>query len=352
MDIYRIIDANLNRAREGLRVIEEICRFYLNDKEKFLKLKELRHLLQEGEKNLKINPVLFRKSETDVGREFSQLESKRTDLKEILKANSKRVQESLRVLEEFSKLYTDSVEIFKKARFSIYQLEKDIILELSKMIDYSLYLITDDIYLKNHDIFNILEKCFEAGVTVFQYRAKEKTSLEMFREAEKLRRLTNKYGIPLIINDRLDLALAVEADGVHLGQDDLPIGVAKRCLGDKIIGISNNHYNQAKEAILNKADYIGVGPVFKTMTKKDAKPVCGVKPIMQIKNEFPNAKVVGIGGITLDNAVEVLRAGADGVAVISGILGSEDPVKTTGLFRKLIDDFRKADEKFDTNVES
>ncbi|HEY3424802.1 MAG TPA: thiamine phosphate synthase [Negativicutes bacterium] len=206
---------------------------------------------------------------------------------------------------------------------------------MSMVRDYSVYLLTDDYYLKNDNIFSVIETCLQAGVSVLQYRAKEKTSREMLRQAERLRVLTRHYNIPLIINDRLDIALAVDADGVHLGQSDLPLAVARRLMGDKHVGVSATCYEEGREAIMQGADCIGIGPVFPTATKKDAKPACGLTALVRLKSEFPEARLVAIGGITPDNAAAVLQAGAEGLAVISAILGARQPAEAVASFRKL-----------------
>lgn len=336
MNYARILDVNLNRAREGLRVVEEICRFHMNDQKYFLKLKELRHNLKEAEAHFRINPLLCRDAESDVGREPHALEKKRSGLIDLLTANCKRVEESLRVLEEFSKIYEGWSDIFKKTRFAMYDLEKELALKIQKAIDYSVYLLTDDIYLSEPDIFVVIEECIKAGVTVLQYRAKNKTSKQMLKDCEILRTLAKKYSIPFIINDRLDLALAVDADGVHLGQDDLPFEIAKKYMGDKIIGISASTFAEGQEAVLKEADYIGLGPVFVTPTKKDANPPCGTETLFRLKSQFPWAKIVAIGGIDLNNASEVINAGADGLAVISAILGSAEPAEQVRKFRTVL----------------
>lgn len=354
MELLRIVDANLNRAREGLRVVEEIGRFYLNDRELFLKFKQLRHILKDGEKSFETAPCLFRQSEIDVGAESDYLESERKNLNELITANFKRIEESLRVLEEYSKLLTGKSEYFKHARFITYELEKEIMLKIPKLIDYSLYLVTDDVYLKDTSIFSVIEQCIMSGVTVLQYRAKEKTSREMLREAERLREITKKYDVPLIINDRIDLALAVDADGVHLGQDDLTYETAKKYLGHRIIGISSSTYEQAKEAIENGADYIGHGPIFPTPTKKDAHPACGMKSMADIRMEFPDAKIIAIGGISIENAEEVIKAGANGLAVVSAVLGSVDPPDAVKRFKNILEGKKiiYEGERHDTTIKS
>ena len=194
-----------------------------------------------------------------------------------------------------------------------------------KGIDYSIYLVTDDDYLDRDGIYQVIEQTLQNGVTLLQYRAKERSGREMLRAAKLLRELTRKHDAPLIINDRLDIALAVDADGLHLGQDDLPLEVARKHLGKKIIGVSATCCEEARKAVLQGADYVGVGPVFPTLTKKDAKPPCGLTELQRLKSEFPAVPWVAIGGINLNNVHEVIQAGADGAAIISAILGSDDP---------------------------
>lgn len=193
-----------------------------------------------------------------------------------------------------------------------------------KPIDYSVYLVTDDSYLNRDGFYQVVELALQNGVTLLQYRAKERSGREMLREAKQLRELTRKHDAPLIINDRLDIALAVDADGLHLGQDDLPLEVARKHLGKKIIGVSATCYEEARKAVLQGADYVGVGPVFPTLTKKDAKLPCGLTELQRLKQDFPATPLVAIGGIDLNNVHEVIRAGADGAAIVSAILGSKD----------------------------
>ncbi|MBP1764568.1 MAG: thiamine-phosphate diphosphorylase [Firmicutes bacterium] len=204
---------------------------------------------------------------------------------------------------------------------------------MKEKVDYRIYLVTDDVYLQKKDCFEILEACLAAGVTAVQYRAKTKTGLAMLRDAERMKLLTNRYQTALIINDRVDLAMAVDAEGVHLGQNDLPYVVARELLGaEKEIGISANTYEEGRAAILAGADCIGIGPIYSTPTKKDAKQPCGMNPLRALKAEFPTVPVVAIGGITLANAAPVLEAGADGLAIISAIWASADPVNAVHCF--------------------
>ncbi len=157
----------------------------------------------------------------------------------------------------------------------------------------------------------------EAGVTFVQYREKDRTRREIYEEAVRLRELTRLFNAVLIINDHADIALAVEADGVHLGQDDLPLREARKIMGDRIIGISTHSLDQAKDAEAGGADYIGFGPVFHTTTK-DAGAPKGVDIIRVIKQNV-NIPVVAIGGIGPENLSSVLNSGADAVAVATAV---------------------------------
>lgn len=174
-----------------------------------------------------------------------------------------------------------------------------------------------------------------AGVTVVQYREKDMDTAEMYREAMELRRLCRGRGTLFIVNDRIDIALAVDADGVHLGQDDMPYDVARRILGDdKIIGISAGCMEEALAAEKAGADYIGAGPVFATSTKTDAGKPCGIEFISALRGEC-GLPVVAIGGINMDNAIEVISAGADMVCAISAVVGSRDVAGEIKKFTRL-----------------
>jgi len=205
-------------------------------------------------------------------------------------------------------------------------------------LDLTLYLITDDGYLSGRDWLKALEEAIKGGVTVIQYRSKSgtRTTREMYEELLQLRELTKRYGIPLIVNDRVDLALAVDADGVHIGQDDLPAEVVRKILGEeKVIGISTHSLDEVEEANKLSVDYIAFGSVFRTPTKE--KPI--IVGVEQLKEAKKRAKrpLVAIGGIMPYNVDEVIKAGADGVAVISAILGFENTYKAAESMKRAIE---------------
>lgn len=191
-------------------------------------------------------------------------------------------------------------------------------------IDYSIYLVTDRSILQGRDLITEVKNAVRGGVTLVQLREKDCSSREFFTLASTLKGELDRLGVPLIINDRLDIALAVDAAGLHVGQNDLPIQIARRILGpNKIIGLSVNTLEEAREGVAKGADYLGVGPVYFTATKKDIDSPTGAAMLKEFCNQI-NIPMVAIGGINLDNIAEVKQSGIDGVAVVSAILGAEN----------------------------
>ena len=206
--------------------------------------------------------------------------------------------------------------------------------------DYSIYLVTDDGCLQGRALIDCVREALEGGVTLVQYRAKTASSAEMYAEALQLKALCDSFNVPLIINDRLDIAMAVGAAGVHLGQDDLPCAAARKILGeDYIIGVSAHNPAEAKTALQSGADYLGCGAVFGTATKADVKKLGsdGLAAICKAKG----LPVVGIGGVTADNYREVRAAGADGAAIVSGILAQPNIRATVEAIAKVSQEFAK-----------
>lgn len=206
--------------------------------------------------------------------------------------------------------------------------------------DYSIYLVTDEGCLQGRALIDCVREALEGGVTLVQYRTKTASSAEMYAEALQLKALCDSFNVPLIINDRLDIAMAVGAAGVHLGQDDLPCAAARRILGeDYIIGVSAHNPEEAAEALQSGADYLGCGAVFGTATKADVKKL-GTEGLTAICRE-KGLPVVGIGGVTADNYREVRVAGADGAAIVSGILAQPDIRTTVRAIAKVSEEFAK-----------
>ena len=196
-----------------------------------------------------------------------------------------------------------------------------------KNLNLSLYLVTD----KSDDVekfLNTIEEAIKGGVTVVQIREKTAETLDFYNLALKVKEITTKYDVPLIINDRVDVALAIDADGVHVGQSDMPCDVTRKLIGDdKILGVSAATIDEAKKAQKDGADYIGSGAVFPTATKDDA-PSITKKDLKEIVESI-NIPVVAIGGITLDNACELLDTGISGLSVVSAIMSAENPKKAS-----------------------
>ena len=195
------------------------------------------------------------------------------------------------------------------------------------MIDYSLMLVTD--HGTDVDAFcTIVEKALQAGVTVLQLREKTATTRDFYQLALRIKPIARQYNVPLLINDRLDIALAVDADGVHVGQEDLPVAVVRRLIGpDKILGATAATVAAAQTAEREGADYIGSGAMFPTLTKP-GKQVLPLNVLAQIKQAV-QVPVVAIGGITADNLLTLKITGVDGLAVVSAIIDSADPAAAT-----------------------
>ena len=190
-------------------------------------------------------------------------------------------------------------------------------------IDYSIYLLTDDTCLQGRPLLACVEEALGAGVTLLQYRSKYKDGGAMYQEALALKELCDRYHVPLIINDRVDVALAVGAAGVHVGQDDLPCRVVRNLVGDDfLIGVSAHNPEEAREAAAAGADYLGCGAVFGTATKVGVGTL-GLERLRSIRQAV-SLPIVGIGGVKATNYGQVLATGANGAAIISGILAATD----------------------------
>lgn len=198
--------------------------------------------------------------------------------------------------------------------------------ELSR---YALYLVMGSQDCRGRDPVQVLEQAIDGGITLFQFR--EKNSSLTLRETvslgERLRNLCRKHRIPFIVDDRADLALVLDADGLHIGQEDLPAREARRLIGPhRLLGVSAETVDEAEQALRDGADYLGVGPIYATSTKPDAGRPIGPQTIAEMRKKLSSpVPIVGIGGIDISGVAEVIRAGADGIAVVSAIAGKPDP---------------------------
>ena len=194
-----------------------------------------------------------------------------------------------------------------------------------KSFDLSLYLVTDRSLSLGRTLESVVFDAAEGGVTMVQLREKDCSTLEFYQQAMLLKECLRPYRIPLIINDRLDIALACDAEGLHIGQSDIPYDIARKLLGkDKIIGLSVECLQDAVDANELDVDYIGISPVFGTPTKTDTAPALGLEGIREIV-KISRHPAVGIGGINQTNAADIIEAGADGISVVSAIMSASDP---------------------------
>jgi thiamine-phosphate pyrophosphorylase len=340
VDVARVLDAGFNRAREALRVVEDYCRFCLEDALLSSQLKELRHELTAAFEE-QAPPGLLEARETlrDVGTSISlDSERERGSLAEVVSANLRRLQEALRSLEEFAKVPRPLLaERVEQLRYRSYTLERALLLGARArrlLRDARLYVLLSASGCASALDWTIAEAA-AGGAGVVQLREKGLTDRELLARARDVRRWTRKAGVLFIVNDRPDVARLAEADGVHLGQDDLPVKEARRVLGpDALIGVSTHSLEQLRQAVLDGASYVGVGPVFPSGTKDFA--------------EFPGLEFVkaalaettlpafAIGGINEETVGLVAAAGARRVAVSAAVARAEEPgVAAAGLLAAL-----------------
>ncbi len=329
----RIIDANLNRIGEGLHLLEDLARLQFNDARLTQQLKTMRHNLIRSDWSFHQQLLQSRSSAVDVGVDIEVPgEEKQRELPLMIVANSKRVQQSLRTLEELSKIPETTAELdpekFKHARFELYGVEQSLLSKLlrrdkTKHIS-GLYVIIDTQVLKGRSHLQIARQVISGGAQVVQLRDKLLSKKELLPIARELKNLCAEHNVLFIINDYLDIALAADADGLHLGQDDLPIRAARQLLPiDKILGGSATSVDRAITAESDGADYIAVGSIYPTTSKKTA-TVIGLAMLQQVR-QATSLPLVAIGGINQGNATEVIAAGANSVAVISAVLDAESP---------------------------
>ena len=339
----RILDANCNRIGEGLRFLEDVARFLLNDANMSSQLKLMRHNLVKDLSKFGAAMLSERDSEADVG--FGTQLSQHQDLSSLVTANAKRVEEALRVVEELAKLPDLSAALrpkdFEQVRFNLYKLERELLSGLMRQQKISqlagLYVIIDTQTLGLKDVVGAANKTIRGGAKVIQLRDKQHAKSEVLDAAQKLRGLCRKSKALFIVNDYLDIALASDADGVHIGYDDLPLSVVRKELPiDKIIGLSTHTLVQAQEAEAEGADYIAVGSVFSSPTKVNA-TVVGLKHLRRVRKAV-STPIVAIGGINQENIGKVMAAGADSAAVISAVLTRKDIESAT---RQMVKEIEK-----------
>ena len=334
--IAQLIDANLDRAREGLRVMEDWCRFGLKRNDFSIKIKDWRQQLGAHHHNIYRKARLT--SEDPAMGASHPLQKIRSTPEDIFIANSSRVQEALRVLEEFTRITDPTLsEIASKIRYETYEIEikvlntKEGIDRRQILKDCSLYLITAN----RKGLLEIVLQSLEAGVKIIQYREKILNDNEKVNQAKELSYLCKNYNSLFIVNDRIDIALAVDADGIHLGQEDIPTKIAREILGpEKIIGRSTHCLEDIKYAEEEGCDYIGIGPIFPSKTKKKLHPI-GIDYLRRGSNKTL-LPAFAIGGINNSNINKLNHINNLRIAVSDAIINSNDPfAKTEELFKFL-----------------
>jgi thiamine-phosphate pyrophosphorylase len=326
--LLRLLDANANRAREALRVVEDYARFVLDDPDLCGVLKGIRHELITPLRDVLADAVLHRDTPGDVGTTVSTTsEVQRDDLAHVVTAAGKRLGEALRAMEEALKVVAPAhAPGVERLRYRFYAVEQDVQLTLrpspSRFADVRLYVVVTESVCRGPWLA-AAEAALLGGADCLQLREKDLEAGELLRRAIRLKELCARHGALFIVNDRPDVALAAGADGVHVGQGDLPAREVRRLVGrGMIVGVSTHEIAQARRAVLDGADYVGVGPVFRSPTKpRDFLP--GLDFARAAAEHVP-VLAVAIAGITAANVDEVLATGLRAVAVSSAVLRADD----------------------------
>lgn len=325
--VLRILDANANRAVEGLRVVEEYARFALDDAFLSGQIKELRHRLAGAMATFFPDLLAARDTHHDVGTaNRTTAEYRREDAEAVVRANWKRVEQALRVLEEYGKTDSPSAgEAFESCRYQAYQLERAMALETAHLVRLEgarLYVLVDS--GPTPEAFEQrAEAIVAAGAHVVQLRDKQLSDRELIDRARRLRQITRGRAL-FIMNDRPDLAVLADADGVHVGQEELSVKDARTIVGPRrLVGVSTHTLAQARQAALDGASYIGCGPTFPSGTKS-FEQLAGLDFLRAVAAEI-RLPAFAIGGITLDTLPDVLQAGFTRVAVSGAIVKASDP---------------------------
>lgn len=333
----RIIDANLNRAREGLRTCEEYARLVLNDARASDAIKKARRHLEAcvgALGDLAPQLIAARDIEGDVGVRPGADDVKRTTEQDIAAAGIKRAQEALRVIEEFCQLHSKPAAAeAAKARYAAYAAEQQVFAaaHARAILHQSLVMVIFAREACKADWRETLDGLVEGGARLFQIREKDATARDLAAFVEDFLTRVPRDETCVLINDRADVALRVKADGVHLGQDDLDIATARKILGaSSIVGQSTHNLEEARHAEQTGADYVGLGAMFHTRSKKVQSQ--GSPALLAEVLSGVSLPVFPIGGIDAGNVSELIGFGARHVAVSSALLGSDDPC---GAFRAL-----------------
>ena len=350
--VFRILDAAINRAGEGIRVVEDYVRMTLGDAHLASALKQLRHELTTAVE--RIDPaqrIAARDSVNDVGRtiqtdseyergEIAPAESGSQLSGGMIQANMARAQQAFRTIEEFSKTIDAGIsKNVEQLRYRTYSIEKAVLttfVSLQNLADARLYVLTSGFEADKDDAARLslfVKQMIAANVSIIQLRDKTMTDRQLVDCGKVISGLTRGTSTKFIVNDRADLAVAANADGVHLGQDDLKVSDARRMVGAaRMIGVSTHSIEQARTAVLDGANYIGVGPVFESTTKQFSSHV-GLELVEAVAQEI-QLPAFAIGGIDLGNVEQVVNSGMKRVAVSNAVVAAED---SASVAKKLVE---------------
>lgn len=323
--IYTMLDAVLNRSVEGLRVCEDILRFVYHHPEYPVRLKTMRHDLVSAAGVFDLNKLVLARGVSQDRQKFVDLasETRRAGVTELITANLHRSMEGLRTIEESSKsLQLDSAP-FQKIRFAIYEFENEILSFIKReniltRFRNSLYAIIDTGFVKQENIIPAARELIDGGASIIQLRAKNVSGSDFYKMAAELQALLEHAGVPLVINDRADIALAVGAAGLHIGQDDMPVSAARKILSaDMIIGLSTHSQDDFNRGLESAADYLALGPVYSTASKNGSEiPGLSADMVHEIITSSKKSLVL-IGGLTPENIAGLAEFGSFSAAMIS-----------------------------------
>lgn len=338
--ILRILDANLNRAREAVRVMEDYARFALDEGILSRGAKQIRHDLADlADCFPAAGLVEARDTPGDVGTEITTInETTRRDERDVVVAAAKRLTEALRCLEEYSKIdNTAAAKGFESLRYQTYELEKNLLARSDPAGRFSkvkLYvLLTEKLCRKA--ILDVAAAAVAGGADCIQLREKDKSDEEVLELAGKVGEICRQGGVLLAMNDRADLAMLAGADVVHLGQGDVSVAQARKIVPPAtVVGKSTHNINEVTAAAAQGPDYIAVGSVFASTTKTDVE-LAGPE-MLGLARKVWQGPIIAIGGITVYNAAEAITAGADAVALCQAVIGCEDPAGATRAVREAV----------------
>ena len=328
----RLLDANYNRGREALRLLEDYARFVLDDPHLSKKAKQLRHELSKSLSEIpEVDRLAARDITSDVGTNITTpAEQIRTSELAVVTAAAQRLTEALRSLEEYSKINVPQVALqIEKLRYRAYDLENQILLRARpklRLDEVRLYVLLTEKLCKL-PILEVAQQALAGGADCIQLREKDKTDPQSLDLANRIANLCHEAGALVIMNDRPDLAVLAGADGVHLGQDDLPVAQARKIATQRmIVGKSTHSIAEVQAALTEQPDYLALGSIFPSPTKPQV-PCCGTKLIEQVRQVY-SGPLFAIGGVTLEIAHQALAAGATGLALCQALCDSESPQTT------------------------